>query len=734
MISAAIFLAVAWQGQADVLQQRFSFESPAATVSRVLASLSSATGTTLTVSGPISKDILILSFRDAPLGQVLGKIGQATSASWTSRKGGFVLSRSSRDVASINEELRSELRGPLRALLDEVSQYQDGVGPLTYEKARAKYEKQQDEQQRRSFDDGDGFHSSADIVRDYDQEVRDVLASKLEFDAGSRFALRLLRTLGADELAKLCAGSHKDIVLATDPTKLQRPLTVTASQWRQFVAEHNASVAAYESVYPKEEEEEGTIVYSGWRRFGPGSTLAAEMPRKVILELTPRIYDRPELWVQLSCFGQDGSSLVGGYSHLVSLQARRPESRESSKGVEEAPLEISPLGRAFADLTRWNRRDDHSYKPDPTLLQQLMKPDVYEPLSLLASEALIKASAQRGRNLAACLPDSYAVYGFGMEDRKAGAASVLEYFEGTGPRLADADGWFTIRLEDPQWETECRLNRSALAQLIQTAVRTDVVTIDDYAAYAARTNNDTEGIANSICDAELHSLKSDAIFDSFWLAKFYGSLSPLQRLILKRGGRVYLGELPPSVKETLLRFFIEEDQLELQEDYPESDYGSSEPTRLYSDLALERTQFFAYGLEPSGWIGLKAESEPDMEMIYFDAEGRSVGTNSSDESVALLLYMQKHPELSGTEPDPIDYSKASFHPRTRMSANFKFHVAPYVTCSASLMHTFEDPKDAFTLENLPADLRQRLAEFFKRFDQQVKDGEIGPPPPARQRQ
>ncbi|MBI5705585.1 MAG: hypothetical protein HZC36_01190 [Armatimonadetes bacterium] len=738
MIAALIFITLARHGHSDLLQQRFSFEGPAATVSQVLASLSSATGTTLTVSGPISKDILILSFRDAPLGEVLKEIGQATSASWTSRGDGYVLSRSSQDVASITERLRSEIREPLRTLLDEMGQFQDRVGPLTFEKMLARYENERLEEQRR-FDSRDIANQVSEEVEsnnyDYERDRQHRLAASLEFSAGSRFILGLLRRLGPDELAKLCAGSHTAIVLATNPTKLERPLTVSASQWRQFVAENNASAAAFEKVHEKdkveEDDEDSLRVFSaGAIRFAEQATkIAAQLPRKVILKLNPMIDDTAAIYVEMNCYGQDGSQLMGAFVGLESMQVGKADTEAPSQALGEPVLEISPLGREYANLISWDSRDDRGRKPSADLLERLLRPDAYEPLSLLASEALIKASAQRGRNLAACLPDSYINCGFGLDDLKATSSSVLEFFGGYGSRLEDRDGWFLIRPADPQWDTECRLSRNALTQLKRAVARTNMVTIGDYAAYAAKTNNDTEGTANDICESEFHSLMSDASFDPFWLAKAYGSLTEIQRMTLRRGGRVYFGELMPAVKETFLRFFLEDARVDLQEVFPQSEDELEDAKQLYSDLEREKTQFFVHGLDSHGWIELQEQSDAELEMLYVDADGGTVSTSSSEEGIALILYMRNHPELQDKDSDPIDYSKAKFCPSTRLRASFTFNLAPYLTCSAELSHHVEDPKDAFTLQNLPANLVQRLPEYFKQFDQQVKDGELGPPPP-----
>ena len=60
--------------------------------------------------------------------------------------------------------------------------------------------------------------------------------------------------------------------------------------------------------------------------------------------------------------------------------------------------------------------------------------------------------------------------------------------------------------------------------------------------------------------------------------------------------------------------------------------------------------------------------------------------------------------------------------------NFGFHLAPNVSLSDSLTdQIFESPK-GYALDKLSESVLKQVADFFKKFDEQVKKGELGPPP------
>ncbi|MFI5385347.1 MAG: hypothetical protein ACHQ50_04415 [Fimbriimonadales bacterium] len=707
MFLATLISAAVLHAQDDALVRHVTFTASAGTVESVLASLSRTAGTSLTVDGPISKDIIVLRFDDVPLNDALKNVARVTTAQWQATKSGYRLIRINRELDSMWAEIRRESRQQLSDLIPKASKAMAEAGPLTQDKVLSWL---RDVDRRRE--------AEVPELDDNARQMRDARES-LADSAEARVLLKIVEGIRLDELAAICA-DQKDVVLATDPTALEIPLTIDPKIWPDFVAEHNASVRAYDEAYPPDAEEFFT---GGLRRARP-ETILRNSPTKVILTLLPRLGSNPSLIIEGSFYDSNGDLMVSGTLYIQEL-TKTASAANDPPPKTDSPLVLSDQAREMAKLIYNGRPEIETLRPSPELRKKMFHPDDYEPLSLLASEVLLQTAKQRKENLAACLPDlAYVTVGSGADDPKSSPASILDDLNDGNTQCVEENGWLIVRPTNPVAATASRLNRRALARLLQAGAQTGSLSIDDFATFAYTTDNDESGIAGTMASVALRKDWIAAAANDWFLSKFYGSLTPEQKNSLKQGGKVFFRGLSPQQGDWIVRSLLAgiRTPFDLIQETDGTE-GQASGRRTWTDLMLRPTEFLAKGLDPNGWISLKAGSEAAIDLEYRESDGQTVSESSNIEGLAMQLYVLKHPKLQSGDEHSIDQVRA----HTDVELAFTFHLDIGLSVRGSLTDRIDDPGSGYALDKLPEGMRKQILELFKKFDEQVKKGEIVPP-------
>lgn len=700
-----LLCALAIRSQETALSRHITFTAPADSVERVLANLSKATGMTFSVTGPIKKDIIVLRLVDVPLSEAMSKIADVTTAEWQTTGGSYQLVRTPKETAPILAKQHREAVEKLRQLIAESRRFVESAGPLTKEK---RYEQLKDEDQPRLLEQQAGTQSY--------KEARE----NLESSAESRFALAILGNLDIDQLVRDGENS-KNVVYATNATRLQIPLRIDAGQWNRFLSEHNASVRAYSQLYAHRKEGPASFYYSLDRRpIGSSTILEGPVPKVVLTLQESALYD-PTIFVQGSIFDSQGELILEMSTNLMSVNAPKEDGvPHNATPPHKDPIEVSPCAQEFAGLVNRYPLDSDKKKPSPRLLQRLLHPNRFEPLAILASEVFLGASKLRNENLAACLEDGMYSY---LVDTEAGTPASLQDVLDV---CTESSGWLTHGPNDPLGTTADRMDRNALTALLSKAWAAGFVSIDDFAAYASS----CDGAAGEVGDllsvvlrGEFDIPEHGNVADNDWtLLKFYGSLTSGQKADLRTGRNLLFRSFTPQQLGLLASLLLDGRAW--------SNFQGEDPTivvpgheRGWSRLATIPTQALVGGFDRNGRLSLKADSE---ERIISETKD---GENSSSEELnlqdfAMRLYEIKHPEFFNQDETPLSILR----PHWTTSLTFTFELAPGLSFGASLEGSRADPNtDGYSINNLPADLKSKVAEFFKMFDQQVKDGDLTPP-------
>jgi hypothetical protein len=712
--------AVILASQQERLEQHVTFTSPAANADTVLAALSKEAGISLTVYGPLSKEILVVRLIDVPVGDVLKNIASATTAHWQSTKDGYRLIRSSADLEPITKAHYNERLKQLRLIVTQASKLATEAGPLTQDKAvtalRATLEHVPEERDEEDYE--------ARQLRD----ARESLATNAE----ARGLLRMVEGVGVERLAALCDGG-KDFVLATNPTKLQKALDIDPEIWKPYIAEHNATTLASREAFPVEVDPDRMFVSFNRRGLLPPNDDILKAPAaKVILSFTPRLGSDPCLFVDGSFYDSAGHCMVSSRLALMELVKSPTPAASEPRAKPEPRLELSPQALEMAKMLDYQLRESDEARPSPELRSKMLRPDLFEPLGLLSSEVLLASAAQRKENLVACLPDvAYFTIGSDANESTITASSVIGDLDDDNTFYTEGNGWLVVRPADPGAATAERLDRKAFAKLLQTGQKSGTLTIDDYANYALASGMDEAGWTQSLAEIVLRKESIPACGNDWHLLKLYASLTPPQMESLRKGGKLSFRDLSASQAEWIVQSLVSRTKGDFLMMRMMSQTGEeADPTRDWTDLMMEPTELLAKPLDSNGWIDLEAGSEMRLDLEYLDGDGDHVSEGSSIESLAMRFYIKKHPELRDPEESETVIDRVKFH--TDFDLTFSFHLAAKVVLAGSLNdRVFESPK-GYALDRLPDSVMKQIAELFKKFDEQVKNGELAPPPPPPQ--
>lgn len=164
-----------------------------------------------------------------------------------------------------------------------------------------------------------------------------------------------------------------------------------------------------------------------------------------------------------------------------------------SKGFQKyAALKVpGALWDLPADSAAWGEATSLNYRsgtklPSPEMIQKVIRPDQFEPLSFVLGPALAETARRRGHGLVANLPDIL----MGEAEVRDGKVDLNELERRLALAAVRHDDTGPIELVvpgDPLRAREIRVDRHALASLASAVHAQGMLRLDDLANYAAAT-------------------------------------------------------------------------------------------------------------------------------------------------------------------------------------------------------------------------------------------------------
>jgi len=707
---------------AQSLDQKVTFQTKASGAGQVLQALAEKTGVQVEASPAVAREIILVSVKEMALQRLLDEVANVTVGAW--QKEGDVL----RLVPDVGKR-RGQAVSIEKAELETI---QNGLAGL----AKALEPKKPGEE------------------KNDDTEAMFGQMFGMGGGAGLRVIARLALGLSPQVLATIPSGER--IVFSSNPTRMQRPLPNSGAA--------NADVAAWI------DERNKAAANAGNQGLPPGLGEISQEELELLGSFMGDMFQRPKKITsqpaKLILVASKGGGFMrmfglgGGVNLKVviydtegnailqqehSLEANMfdgmpemPEPEGEGEGEappteepKETPIKFSEISTAMQKI--FNISDPRRITEgsiDPKFEDILIRPDVNEPLSFTASEAILAVAEHKKVDVVANIPDTAISFfsNFGGEPMT---------IEGFTAELADnesivqdeKDGLWTLAPKNVEEAAKNRLDRKSLADLIVGARKKVVPSLDEVAAFAAANEDPmSNGLAMTYITAFAPSLMQQGFgMGVNWnMLRLYGQLGSGQRQLVRSGQPIAFGSLSPAQSETVRKMlFGTESNLQVISGEPKK------PQLRMMDMMMgfargrggtsykqEPTEIMPNGLPPQGQIQVQVtETQFAIQVTKDNRPTPMIGAIGAEE-LALLRFFSEDARMAAMMSEAPEFNRLRVGNRVMM--DFTFVVAPDVVAKHSLIDDSEPGTQLYTMQNLP----EKLNAEVEAKKQLVKDSPL----------
>jgi hypothetical protein len=722
---------------AQDLSQAVTYESNAASAKKVIAELSALSKVPMEAAPLTANEVLVIHVKDVPLTTVMKKIAEVTSGDWE-KDGELWRLIPSNGRRSLQASAEHYMR---------VNAIQKGLDRLMKPPAKSK-----------TPVEDDGIPMAA----------ADMPLMGGRSGAGAKAIITILSQgrITANTLAGIPEGGR--MVFSSHPTRMQTAINFNLGPLvLNLVEQHNKNVEAMREAEanrpPKTKEEEQMEAWAKSFGFDRKPELIKGNASKLLL-VASRTPMMEGINLQLKLFDDQGyvattgnqmimvgEGMFGGFTEMMPGATKPAPAPAGDK-----PIKFSARTQSMIDFFKTMSNPMMVSKADSMnkeLREVLLRPDLHEPLSFIHGEAVLAVAKEKNLQLVASLPDEMmSFFGMMVEGVMGGSGYTINAYlkrleNGEQTKAENKDGWLTIVPTKPAENRRIRADRVALANFINMAQEKGVPSLDDYAAYALKSEPPMESPGSMMY---LMLFAPNTIQQGFggmtnWdMLRFYGSLSIAQKQNLQTGGQISFGTLNQQqanlVRKMVFganaRLQVLDGKAEKTSDNPFLDMARAFMPGDSRGLQDEPTEVMPNGLPGNGYVVM------NLDKGYFTtvpsdqaaAPSSMFGALGADE-MAMLKYFREDPQFSAFSGFMPAMDK--FKVGDRETLNFQFFVASNTVVKETLKND-RMSKDAKVVAyaQLPAELRERIekrVEAFKKnplpFGQMMGGGGGFPPPP-----
>ena len=506
-----------------------TYECKAKPVQAVLDDLSRLSGLKLSTRTEMQPEIVLVSVDKLPVETLLDRLAKVTSGQWEGATAGYILAP--------NLSARQKEQNAETAKLAEIYRRDVDAGLADAEKAaNAPPEKPKKDGNMTSWS-YDPVSATSNIV-----------------------IYKLLKLADYDAIARLPDTTYRLVWASNAPTATQVSLQEGGLEIaREWVAAHNAAskkLKSAEKTFDVEEEFH--------EADQPQNKEVEGAPAKVVLAVS-KSNKRSLLSVSATCYDRNGNELLtanGNVSDPQSDSVVAPPPKSTTK------INFSEEAKQFRQIFEISEPGEASLpKPSVEFLAKAVQIDKFDPLSYVASEALLAYAKSKGRQLIADIPDSFpgvtapdstpdivagldqSGMAWGLMQIGWGSPSVKtleDVEEALGPsgciQAEDGGQILCIMPSSPALDRSTRVDRRQLRALSDSDPDSVLPSLDMLAAYAVHNPSLYENPVSAIFTNRF--LRGAMIGGELWEGlRFLGLLNPTQRASLEGGGTLPLASL-----------------------------------------------------------------------------------------------------------------------------------------------------------------------------------------------
>lgn len=710
------------------------------------------------VAGPtVLAEPVMIRVRDVPMDQLMARIATMIGGEWKANGTTYTLHRSDILTAAQTRKDNAALAKGYRRSIQTILDAMQKAGSYDQKALQQVFTKRESE----------------------DEEMESGPGYELPMEPGQRLMIRLVNQMPLDRIAGIAR--DRTLTFAVNPTRMQIALPTQTMAlidqyrreqevFRKFMEEQAKNRPVRE--VPPTEVVDPTIETLPYQMHSdevrsPVTTLGPT--GRVLLRVSLAGFGGESLNFTLRIFDKEGK-LVRTIPYFLSPEdeeevegaeaeeSRREESPDEMSGPNVATfadLNLSTESKQFVGLLGQFMSESPSTEPLPKeLLAAMQSPTIFDPINIVAGDVLSSVADHQKWNLVASLPDNY----FEVLNSIFSASKVTldqaktMITQSRVTEVVEKDGWVTITPRLPSKAWAARMDRGALGYLMRADDVTGTVSLDDFAAYAARNPNPSGSIIFQIyAFLGAPSVSRFVSTSNYEIIQIYGLMSPQQRQLMAQNKQIAFQALS-TVQRRLLEEFVyfSGRNLKLGDPKPKADSDPS-PFPMPSNfdmedymadnqgtLAQEPTESMPNGLPMDGYIQIESQQKtifkpggnnPMLNMMMG-------GGGMELDQLASMIGMQ---ESSSAQEYARYFPKIDSVMMGSMSEQtWTLWMAPKARMTA-VLQDLAYPKDAklYKISELPGDLGKKLRE---RIDQVKKtmeevDREIGnrnaPPRPPQ---
>ena len=725
-----------WQSQSVPV----TYSTRAARASLVLKEISAISKVSLETSPQTENEVLVVNAKEVPLSDLMARIAKVTSSEWKQNGSGYRL------VAAANvrkQEERDDLARKFKGVQKGIQMRVDQAKTQREQMAKMFADAKKSATTNKSTDKTDKKQAEEVEMPDFSQ------AESPEETA----ITSILQSIDVSVLAEMESGDR--IVFSTDPTRMQHPLAADTTEIiNTMIQKHNENVAKLGPDQPETtngmDEKQAEMFRQMMRKQNSKigavskallifSNLALGFFSSAQIEL--RLYDAKGLVVfeTTSNLSLSGDSMFGMINDAVAGDAQSASVTVNSDGtvlqssaptavakqrpaVSSTPIEYSEDTKAIQKAMTGMQGASMNLNLPAEIRKKLFLPNVYDPLSFKETDEVLAYARWKGKFLVADLPDSSsnAIMAFG------GAIQTLEGLEKSikeakSLQLVPDENFITLMPADPYESRNSRLDRVALANLMQATADKGVPSLDDMSAYAKVAPNPMSGGIGQLYLLLFvpGSIQMGLDGSSSWdMLRFYGHLPSESRTLLATGGKISTGAITGPERASLERLTygasshlsVDDGTKHAEDDLPSWMQLGAFGGNKANDYRGEPTEVVPNGIPGDGYVELHMTTEPFAAPVPGNAAGvmAMIGVLGADE---LALFKILRSQKGNEEMASMFPLFAKLRVGERSVLNFTFHLAPQVSLKQSLKD-HHLPKDAsvYAEGSLPAEFQKLIAD------------------------
>lgn len=548
---------------------------------QVLFDLEKKSGVRLDCDPAMENEPLILKLNGVPLQEALDKIALVFAADWVKHDNVLRLERSPAKVEALRAKIFEKRLSLVKASLNSLVELCNSKPTL---------------------DEASAEQLITEAMRNSESNKQNrIPAARLEFHNMSarlptmRLAVRLLSRMDLAELTQLATTGR--VVYSTRPNNMQHAMpAMEPEDIQEWVAGRKAMAQAVAKLAPKPSEDN----YSG-QSFLSDRGDYAHVPTRVLMSSMDIGMTFP-FTVQFTFFNEEGNALANDSENLGESAATgfalRQKMDELRRKALTSGFELGPVGKELAPRIGVPQE---SLRPLPQfVLDALTHPTTQDPLSMGASDIILKAADLQGANAIALLDDS--APSFALSSARSGKTSLEAYrvlMERFDAHTFDIQpDWIVAMPTDPVQVQEDRIPRNILENLMNSSLEQGFITLEEASDAALNMSPHAFSMAEGMFDPILRAKGANAMYSDYDALRLYAMLGSAQKTkaLSPKGLVVNVPELTPDQKASAERLaFLGQKWVEgapqlvmpSEDVYYEMDPTEALPDGISADCTLE---------------------------------------------------------------------------------------------------------------------------------------------------